>query len=79
MFGSHANTSARTGECAQQERVTNLLVSIEPGCATLTWTPPSGGRDTGYRVEGYTYTDNRNNRSGTETLTEESNRVASRY
>ena len=78
-FGPYANTSATTGECAQMERVTNLLVSIEPGCATLTWTPPSGGRDTGYRVERYSYTDNRNNRSGTETLLEEPNTVANRY
>ena len=78
-FGSYAATSARTGECAQMERVTNLLVSIEPGCATLTWTPPSGGRDTGYRVERYSYTDNRSNRPGTETLAEQANRVAGRY
>ena len=62
-FGSHAATSARTGECAQEERVTNLLVSVEPGCAILTWTPPSGDRDTGYRVERYSYTNNRSHRS----------------
>ena len=79
VFGSTANTSATTGECAQAERVTNLLVSVEPGCATLTWTPPSGGRDTGYRVERYTYTGNRSHRSGTETLMEEANRVAGLY
>ena len=79
VFGSTATTSARTGECAQVERVTNLLVSIEPDCATLTWTPPSGGRDTGYRVERYSYTSNRSHRSGTETLEEQANRVADRY
>ena len=80
LFGSYATTSARTGECAQEERVTNLLVSVEPGCATLTWTPPSGDRDTGYRVERYSYTDNRNHRSEPlETLTEQANRVAARY
>ena len=77
VFGSTATTSARTGECAQEERVTNLLVSIEPGCATLTWTPPSGDRDTGYRVERYSYTDNR--RSEQETLVEHANRIADRY
>ena len=79
VFGSTATTSARTGECAQKERVTNLLVSIEPGCATLTWTPPSGDRDTGYRVERYSYTSNRSNRSEQVTLTEQNNRVADRY
>ena len=79
VFGSTATTSARTGECAQAERVTNLLVSIEPGCATLTWSPPSGDRDTGYRVEHYSYTGNRSQRSETETLVEQANRVADRY
>ena len=79
MFGSYATTTATTGECAQAERVTNLLVSVEPDCATLTWTPPSGGRDTGYRVERYSYTNNRSNRSETETLAEQANRVAGRH
>ena len=79
LFGSYATTSAQTGKCAQEERVTNLLVSVEPGCAILTWTPPSGDRDTGYRVERYSYTDNRNHRSEPETLTEQANRVAARY
>ena len=77
VFGSTATTSARTGECAQVERVTNLLVSIEPGCATLTWTTPSGDRDTGYRVERYSYTGS--HRSETETLAEQASRVANRY
>ena len=79
LFGSAATTSAQTGECAQEERVTNLLVSVEPRCATLTWTPPSGNRDTGYRVERYSYANNRNHRSEPETLTEQANRVAARY
>ena len=78
-FGSYATTSAQTGECAQVEEVTNLLVSVELACATLTWTPPSGGRDTGYRVERYSYTDNRSQRSEPETLLEQPNRVADRY
>ena len=78
-FGSYATTSAQTGECAQEERVTNLLVSVEPGCAILTWTPPSGDRDTGYRVERYTYTANRSQRSEPETLVEQASRVANRY
>ena len=78
-FGSYATTSAQTGECAQEEEVTNLLVSIEPGCAILTWTPPSGDRDTGYRVERFSYTGNRGHRSEPETLTEQASRVAARY
>ena len=79
LFGPAATTSARTGECAQEEEVTNLLVSVEPACATLTWTPPSGGRDTGYRVERYSYTDNRSQGSEPETLVEQANRVTNRY
>ena len=71
-FGSYAETSARTGECAQEERITNLLVSTEPDCATLTWTPPSGGRDTGYRVQRY-------GSAGHETLVDQANSIADRY
>ena len=81
-FGSYATTSAQTGECAQGERVTNLLVSVEPSCATLTWTPPSGDRDTGYRVERYSHTGRavgELQRTPLETLVEEPNRVANRY
>ena len=82
LFGSYATTSARTGECAQGERVTNLLVSVEPSCATLTWTPPSGDRDTGYQVERYSHTGRavgELQRTPLETLVEEPNRVANRY
>ena len=82
LFGSYATTSARTGECAQEERVTNLLVSVEPSCAILTWTPPSGDRDTGYRVERYSHTGRavgELQRTPLETLVEEPNRVANRY
>ena len=53
------------------------MVSVEPGCATLTWTPPSGGRDTGYRVERYSYTGSHRSEPGT--LVEQPNRVATRY
>ena len=79
LFGSYATTSAQTGECAQEEEVTNLLVSVEPACATLIWTPPSGGRDTSYRVERYSYTGNRSHRSEPVTLAEQANHVANRY
>ena len=78
-FGSAATNSAQTGECAQEEEVTNLLVSIEPACSTLTWTPPSGERDTGYRVERYSYIGNRSHRSEPVTLAEQANHVANRY
>ena len=82
LFGSYATTSTRTGECAQEERVTNLLVSVEPSCAILTWTPPSGDRVTGYRVERYSHTGRavgELQRTPLETLVEEPNRVAVRY
>ena len=79
LFGSYATTSAQTGECAQEEEVTDLLVSVEPACATLTWTPPSGGRDTGYRVERYSYVNNRTETTEMETLVERTNQVGSRY
>ena len=75
VFGAYATTSARTGECAQAEKVTNLLVSIEPDCATLTWTPTSGNQDTGYRVVRTTYTGNRSQSSDQE-LVEARTRVA---
>ena len=78
-FGSYAYTSGQTGECAQEERVTNLLVSIEPRCATLTWTPPSGDRDDGYRVERYSYSNNRAHRTSTEILIDQPNQVANRH
>ena len=51
----HVFTSAETGECGQPDRVTNLLVSIGPDFATLTWTPPTDGRAVGYGVERFTY------------------------
>ena len=79
IFGSAATTSAQTGECAQVEEVTNLLVSIEQACATLTWTPPSGDRDIGYRVERYYYSDTRSQISEWETLMEQANRIDTQF
>ncbi len=78
-FGPHATTTATTGQCPQPEHITNLLVSVEPHCATLTWTPPSGDRDSGYRVERYSYTHNLTQRSEPVTLAEHTDRVAARY
>ena len=49
-------TSEETGECAQDERITNLLVTVAPvapDCATLTWTAPADGRAVGYTVSRY--------------------------
>ncbi len=78
-FGPHATTTAHTGQCPQPEQVTNLLVTVEPQCATLTWTPPSGDRDTGYRVERYSYTHNRTQRSEQITLVEHTDQTAASY
>ncbi len=78
-FGPHSATSATTRQCAQPEQVTNLLVSVEPDCATLTWTPPSGDRDTGYRVERYSYTHNPTQRSEPVTLVEHTDQIAASY
>ena len=50
VFGAHATLWASTGECARENRATNLRVSIEPECATLSWTAPTGGDYTGVRV-----------------------------
>ena len=55
VFGAHATASARTGECAQEDRATNLRVSIEPDCATLSWAAPTGGDYTGVRVRRMTF------------------------
>ena len=49
-FGSYAETSARTGECAQEERITNLLVSTEPGLRHPDLDAPLGGP--GHRLPG---------------------------
>ena len=42
--------SIRTTECPQPERITNLTADIEPDCATLRWTPPTGNRHQKYKV-----------------------------
>ena len=42
--------SIRTTECPQPERITNLTADIEPDCATLRWTPPTGNRHQKYQV-----------------------------
>ena len=42
--------SIGTTECPQPERITNLTADIEPDCATLRWTPPTGNRHQKYQV-----------------------------
>ena len=49
-FGPHTGTSHKTGQCAQPDRPTNLMYRLEKDCATLTWTPPTGGDYTGVRI-----------------------------
>ena len=47
--------SEETGECAQNDRITNLLVTNGPQCVTLSWTAPSDGRAVAYRIDRYIY------------------------
>ena len=50
-FGPHTEVvSHKTGECAQPGRPTNLMYTLTPDCATLTWTAPTGGDYTGVRI-----------------------------
>ena len=47
-------TSARTGPCALPDRITNVLATLEPRCADLSWTPPSGDQQpSGYKIQRY--------------------------
>ena len=49
-FGPHTEASHKTGQCAQPDRPTNLMYTLAPDCATLTWTAPTGGDYTGVRI-----------------------------
>ena len=49
-FGPYTETSHKTGQCAQPDRPTNLMYTLAPDCATLTWTAPTGGDYTGVRI-----------------------------
>ena len=49
-FGPHTEVSHKTGQCAQPDRPTNLMYTLAPDCATLTWTAPTGGDYTGVRI-----------------------------
>ena len=50
VFGPHTEVSHKTGQCAQPDRPTNLMYTLAPDCATLTWTAPTGGDYTGVRI-----------------------------
>ena len=49
-FGPHTEVSQKTGECAQPDKPTNLMYTLAPDCATLTWTAPTEGDYTGVRI-----------------------------
>ena len=49
-FGPHAEDSHKTGQCALPDRPTNLMYTLQPDCATLTWTAPTEGDYTGVRI-----------------------------
>ena len=49
-FGPHTEASQKTGQCAQPDRPTNLMYTLAPDCATLTWTAPTTGDYTGVRI-----------------------------
>ena len=51
-FGAYAVLDGvMTGQCAEPDRATGLSVSVEPECATLSWTAPTDGDYTGVTVE----------------------------
>ena len=56
-FGPHTEVSRTTGECAQPNKPTNLMYTLDPDCATLTWTAPTGGDYTGVRIRRLTLGD----------------------
>ena len=49
----YAYTQARTAPCAEPDRITNVLATLDPQCADLSWTAPTAGQPTGYRIERY--------------------------
>ena len=56
-FGPHTEVSQKTGQCAQPDRPTNLMYTLDPDCATLTWTAPTAGDYTGVRIRRLTLGD----------------------
>ena len=72
----YASTQARTGPCALPEWLTNVLVTLEPQCADLSWTAPSGGQPSGYKIQRYLY-DTPN--EALETIEEDTRSAAATY
>ena len=70
FFGKYSTTSTATGVCPQKHVVTNLLISVEPLCATVTWTPQTGPVGTGHRVQRRTYSNDPNASTDYTTLSE---------
>ena len=56
-FGPPTEASQKTGQCAQPDRPSNLMYTLAPDCATLTWTAPTGGDYTGVRISRLTLGD----------------------
>ena len=56
-FGPPTEASQKTGQCAQPDRPSNLMYTLAPDCATLTWTAPTGGDYTGVRIRRLTLGD----------------------
>ena len=56
-FGPHTEVSHKTGQCAQPDKPANLMYTLAPDCATLTWTAPTGGDYTGVRIRRLTLGD----------------------
>ena len=55
-FGDYATLEdVKTGPCAKENQATNLRITIEPQCATLTWTAPTGSLITHYRLSRVTW------------------------
>ena len=55
----YAFTTGRTGPCPHSGRITNVLATLTPQCADLSWSAPSG-----YRIERYIYGTSENSQTG---------------
>ena len=49
-FGPYTEGSFMSGSCGLPDRPSNLLRTITPDCAILTWTAPTAGNYTGVRI-----------------------------
>ena len=69
-------TQARTAPCAEPDRITNVLATVDPQCADLSWTAPTAGQPSGYRIERFFF-DTPN--GAWETIEEDTRRAAATY